>query len=103
MEFIEINGNQMPFRFGLRALKQLEALVGLPIFEKIIKGEQPSFGESITLAEAILYIGLKEGSRKEGMKFTMKKIEVEDILDEGGTEFLEVIMGMFEKAVSSPK
>ena len=103
MEFIKIYDEEMPFRFGLRALKKLEASVGVEIFQKIIGGEAPSFGESVTLAESILFIGLSEGARKAKEKFTLKKVDVEDILDDGGTEFLGEVMALFEKAVSSPK
>jgi len=54
MEYIKINEKDYAFRFGLRALKKLESNVGQELFDKIINGVNPSFGESIKLAEAIL-------------------------------------------------
>ena len=103
MEYITINGEQKPFRFSLRAMKRLESAVGKDNFAKIMDGEQAGMGETITLAERVLFIGLSEGAKKAGEKFTMTVEQVEDIVDEGGMDFLEVIMSLFEKCIVSPK
>ena len=103
MEYIKINEKEYAFRFGLRGLKKLESAVGQELFDKIINGVSPSFGESIKLAEAILLIGLQEGSKKEGEKPPYNKAQIEDLFDDLGMDFLGEVMALFEKAVSSPK
>jgi hypothetical protein len=103
MEYIKIDEKDYAFRFGLRALKKLETSVGQELFEKVINGVAPTFGESIKLAEAILLIGLQEGAKKEGDKSPFNKAQVEDILDDKGMDFLGDVMELFGKAVSSPK
>lgn len=103
MEYIKINDKEHAFRFGLRALKKLESSVGQELFEKVINGINPTFGESIKLAESILLIGLQEGAKKEGEKQPYNKQQIEDILDDRGMDFLGEVMELFGKAVSSPK
>jgi hypothetical protein len=103
MDFIEIKGEQKPFRFGLRALKRLEADFGVDKFQNIIQGVQLGFGDTVNLAELVLYIGLSEGARAAGEKNAINKKSAEDLIDEGGMPFMEKVMEKFEKTVSSPK
>ena len=103
MEYIEINGKNQPFRFGLRALKKLNAACPEK-FEKLFNGaDTVNFADNIELAEHILQIGLNEGAKAAGEKYTVTKQKAEDLLDEGGIPFLEQVMAVFEKAISNPK
>ena len=103
MEYITINGEQKPFRFSLRALKRLEAAVGKDVFSSVMEGKQDSMTNMIVLAERVLFIGLSEGAKKAKEKFSLTVEEVEDIVDEGGMNFLEEIMGLLEKCIAPPK
>ena len=101
MEYITINGEQKPFRFSLRAMKRLEAAIGKEDFNKIMEGQTAGMADAIVLAERVLFIGLSEGAKKAGDKFNMTVEQVEDIVDDGGMEFLEEIMALFEKCIVS--
>ncbi len=103
MEYITINGEQKPFRFSLRALKRLEAAMGADAFNEIMKGNQTAFGDTIKLGESVLFIGLSEGAKKTKEEFTFKLEDIEDLLDDGGMPFLEEVMALFEKCITSPK
>jgi hypothetical protein len=103
MEYITINEEQKPFRFSLRGLKRLEAATGKELFNNIMNGKESSFGDTILLAERVLFIGLSEGAKRTKEEFTYKVEQIEEIVDDGGMPFLEEIMGLFEKCITSPK
>ena len=103
MEYITINKEQKPFRFSLRGLKRLEAATGKELFNNIMNVKESSFGDTILLAERVLFIGLSEGAKKTKEEFTYKVEQIEEIVDDGGMPFLEEIMGLFEKCITSPK
>lgn len=103
MEYITINGEQKPFRFSLRGLKRLEAAMGADAFNQIMNGNQTAFGDTIKLGESVLFIGLSEGAKKTKEKFDFKLEDIEELLDDGGMAFLEEIMALFEKCITSPK
>jgi hypothetical protein len=103
MEYIKLNGKDQPFRFGLKALKELESAVTPEKFNNIITGQNGSFSDNILIAENILRIGLNHGAKKAGEKYVVTPEKAEDMIDEGGMEFLESVLALFEKCVSSPK
>lgn len=103
MEYIKINGEDQPFRFGLKALKELESAVTTEKFNDVISGKVESFSDNIMIAENILRIGLNHGAKKAGKNYVVTAEKAEDIIDDLGMGFLEEVLQLFEKCVSSPK
>lgn len=103
MEYIKLNGKDQPFRFGLKALKELESAVTTEKFNNVINGVVVSFADNIVIAENILRIGLNHGAKMAGNNYIVSPQKAEDLIDEGGMELLEEVLALFEKCVSSPK
>lgn len=75
MKYININGEEYPFKIGMNALSIIAKETGASLMDL---GQNLSFEHILVIA----YVGLREGARKEGSKFTKTKIETADLLDE---------------------
>ena len=75
---IDINGESYPLRYSLRALKQFEQRTKLSVF---------SLGESSSMsAEAmawLIYCGIVDGCKFEGVEFKKTLADIEPFIDLG--------------------
>ena len=96
-ELIEIEGKQLPIRFGMNALRLFckEANVGL--------NEFVALANNLDLDKACILIlcGLQDGARKAGKECSYKVDDIADILDEDFS-VLETAMGHLQNTFDTP-
>jgi hypothetical protein len=96
-ELIEIEGKQLPIRFGMNALR---------LFCKETKtslNEFASLANDLDLDKACVLIlcGLKDGARKAGKECSYKVDDIADILDDD-FGILETAMGYLRDSFDTP-
>ncbi len=82
IKHITYKGEKYPLRIGYKALKGVNADIGRDF-------EQKEQGFDYEGAEVLLYHGLKQGCKFAGKEFKLKKEEMEDVLEESLTEFIQ--------------
>jgi hypothetical protein len=95
IEYIEVNGNRYPVRFGFNALREFASITGTTL------SELQHLQKNITLDHAIklVYCGFKDGARKDKMPFSMSVEDIADLLDEDSS-ILEKAFETFNKQFS---
>lgn len=89
VKFIEYKKEKYPVRLSYRALKSLKG-------SDLTKVAQGEFDDAIF--ENLLWAGLQSGHTAEEKELTLKKENIEDILDECFFEFVKIIPEFFPKA-----
>lgn len=84
---IETNGTSYPFAFGMTALARFMDAEGMKL------SEIGTLGENMTIMQAmrLVYFGLKDGARREGVEFHLDLDDVGDLMD-ADPEFLNNCM-----------
>lgn len=93
-QYIQIEGGQVPFSFGMAALAQFceEHNMTLADFSKLGENMEPK------LLLSLLWHGIKDGHRKERKDFSYNLLDVGDLLDENPA-FLEKAMDIVAKSM----
>ena len=81
IKHITYKGEQYPLRIGYKAIKGVHAALGRDF-------EQKDKGFDYEGAEELLYHGLKQGCEFAGKPFTLKREEMEDVLEESLNDFI---------------
>jgi len=78
MQTVKIGGEERPVKFGFNTLAEFGRKTGITL-----SGLQ-KLGDTLTIANVItlIWCGLKEGARKEGIPFDVDEVTVGDWLDE---------------------
>lgn len=93
-QYIQIDGGQVPFSFGMAALAQFceEHSMTLADFSKLGENMEPK------ILLSLLWHGIKDGYRKERKDFSYTITDVGDLLDEHPA-FLEKAMDIVAKSM----
>jgi hypothetical protein len=93
-QYIQIEGGQVPFSFGMAALAQFcdEHGITLADFSKLGENMEPK------ILLSLLWHGIKDGHRKERKDFSYTITDVGDLLDENPA-FLEKAMDIVAKSM----
>jgi hypothetical protein len=93
-QYIQIEGGQVPFSFGMAALAQFcdEHGMTLADFSKLGENMEPK------ILLSLLWYGIKDGHRKERKDFSYTITDVGDLLDEHPA-FLEKAMDIVAKSM----
>ena len=83
MEYIKVGKDEKPYNLGRTAIAEAELISGQNLLIK------PDFNQR--LINALLYVGLKHGARREGTQFKMTQDEVSDLIDDHESLTLDVI------------
>ena len=86
VKYLTYNGEKWPIRISYYAIKK---------FEEETKKSISEIDTDIGLLEILLWYGLIAGHTAEKRPMTLKKEEMEFILDESMTEFNELILSFF--------
>ena len=85
VEHITYNGEKLPIKLGYYALKMIQSEQGVDLTDN----------NELALYEPLLFYALKQGHKVENKKFTFKKTDMVDILDDCFFEFVEMIPKFF--------
>lgn len=91
IEYIKYKKEKLPIRISYTALKHLKTELGKDL-SSINEGD-------LAMYETLLFYGLKSGFRAEEKKFELTMEDMEDVLDECFTEFIEIMPRFFSKLV----
>ena len=93
-QYIQIEGGQVPFSFGMAALAQFCEEHGMTLadFSKLGENMEPK------ILLSLLWYGIKDGHRKERKDFSYTITDVGDLLDEHPA-FLEKAMDIVAKSM----
>jgi len=93
-QYIQIEGGQVPFSFGMAALAQFSDAHGITLADSSTLGAklEPK------LLLSLLWHGIKDGHRKERKDFSYTITDVGDLLDENPA-FLEKAMDIVAKSM----
>lgn len=93
-QYIQIEGGQVPFSFGMAALAQFCEEHGMTLadFSKLGENMEPK------ILLSLLWHGIKDGHRKERKDFSYTITDVGDLLDEHPA-FLEKAMDIVAKSM----
>lgn len=80
IDYIHIGGENRPVKFGMNALRLFCKATGMKIADLAKLGDDMSLDDAIQLA----FCGLRDGARKEGVKFTCTVDDVADWMDQTG-------------------
>jgi hypothetical protein len=95
VKFIKYKGEDLPIRVSYYALKMLKAECNKPI-SQLKEDDYDAY-------EALLYYALKQGFKKVEKEFTIKREEMEDVMDECFFEFIKIIPSFFTVLTGEPK
>jgi len=95
-EFLIINGNDYPVRFGMNSLRMFCKDTGRSL------GDLDSLGDGMSLDDACFFIlnGIKDGSRVSGQECSLTIDEVADLLDED-FDAMNRVLNVFTEQFSS--
>ena len=86
MDYLEYKGDKWPLRVSYYALKQYQAETG--------KGIE-TLDEEISNLEILLHFAIVAGCKAEDKEFTLKREDMEFLLDESLPQFNEILTGSF--------
>jgi hypothetical protein len=86
VQYITYKGEQWPVRISYYAIKK---------FQEETKRDIAEIEQDISLLEVLLWYGLLAGHIAEGKPMTLKRDEMEFILDESMAEFNDAILTFF--------
>jgi len=86
----DFDGQAMPVFYGMKAMEEL-------LTPELVKAAESGNLHAIKWFKDILFVGLKEGARKEKMKFEIKKEDLDDLVDEN-FESVEKVYDLFMKS-----
>jgi hypothetical protein len=89
VEYITYRGEKFPVRISYYCIKKFQEETGKSIEE---------LDKDISLLEVLLYHGLVAGAKAENVPMTLKKEDMEFVLDESMNEFNEILMSFFPLA-----
>jgi hypothetical protein len=90
VKYIKAGNKEYPVKFGFRALGEFCDLTNRTMNDLILLGENLRPNDAISLA----YCALKQGSKKEGIPFTLTEDDVADLMDDH-SNFLTDVMNAF--------
>jgi hypothetical protein len=86
VKYISYRGNQYPVRISFKAIKRFQLETG-----KDIKDLDKDFA----YLETLLWFGLLAGHKAEDKELTLKREEMEDVLDESMNDFNDLLVASF--------
>lgn len=86
VQYITFKGEKWPVRISYYAIKKLQEETGKDISE---------IENDISLLEVLLWYGLIAGHTADNKPMTLKREQMEFILDESMTEFNEIVLSFF--------
>jgi hypothetical protein len=87
LEYLTYKDKQVPVKVGYFALKQLQ---------KSTKGKGlAAVGSDLSLYEDLLFYALQRGAKDAGIEFTWKQEDMEDIMEDNFTEFVEIVSAAY--------
>jgi len=89
VQYITYKGEKWPVRISYYCIKKFQEETGKDVQE---------IDKDISLLEVLLWYGLVAGHTAESKPMTLKRDEMEFVLDESLTEFNEVVMSFFPLA-----
>lgn len=90
IQYITYKGERWPIRISYYAIKK---------FQEDTKRDIADIDKDISLLEVLLWYGLVAGHSADGKELTLKREDMEFILDESMNEFNDVIMSFFPLAI----
>lgn len=93
MNYIQLAGQQRPFRYTFRGLRLLSAHLGAATFQEL--GEKVG-GLGLDQVPFLAWVGLKEGAKADGVTFDATHEQVEEWLNDESAGVFTEIMGLFE-------
>jgi len=93
MDYLTYKGQKLPIRVSYYAIKQYQIETGKTI---------DSIDENISNLEILLYYAIIAGCRAEGKEVSIKREDMEFILDEELPTFNRILTGSFPEATSTP-
>jgi len=94
MDYINYKNGKWPCRVSYYALKQYQAETG--------KGIE-TLEEDITNLEILLHYSIIAGCKADDVEFTLKREDMEFMLDESMTEFNNILTGAFPTSTGAQK
>ena len=92
VQFLPFRGQKYPVRISYYAIKKFQQETGKAIEE---------LDTDIALLESLLWYGLVAGAQAENNELTLKREDMEFVLDESLIEFNEILMSFFPLATDS--
>ena len=92
MDYLEYKNEKWPLRVSYYALKKYQSETG--------KGIE-TLEEEITNLEILLHYALEAGCKAESKEFTLKRDDMELILDESLSDFNKILTGSFPDATGN--
>lgn len=94
VQYITYKGEKWPIRISYYSIKK---------FQDETKRDISEIDKDISLLEVLLWFGLIAGHTAEGKPMTLRRDEMEFILDESMNEFNEIILTFFPLPSDLPK
>lgn len=93
VKLINYSGSQYPVRISYLAIKKFQMETGKDLSE---------LDEDFSYLETLLWYGLIAGHQAEGKQLTLKREEMELVLDESMDDFNKILMTSFPLPTDSP-
>lgn len=92
VQYLPFRGQKYPVRISYYAIKKFQQETGKAIEE---------LDSDISLLESLLWYGLVAGAQADNVELTLKKEDMEFVLDESLIDFNEILMSFFPLSTDS--